>query len=101
MNVKTSLEMSKDISKPEQLITEHIDIWTSSILAKSTSGRGSSKKYELYGISKLRELILELAVRGKLVPQDANDESASVFLEKIAVERDNLIEKGEDRKSVV
>lgn len=101
MNVKTSLEMSKEIKKPEQLITEHIDIWTSSILAKSTNGRGSSKKYELYGISKLRELILELAVRGKLVPQDANDESASVFLEKIAVERDNLIEKGEIKKTKV
>ncbi|MEH6768155.1 restriction endonuclease subunit S [Psychrobacter sp.] len=75
--------MSKDISKPEQLITEHIDIWTSAVLAKSTSGRGSSKKYELYGITKLRELILELAVRGKLVPQDADDEPASVLLEKI------------------
>ena len=91
MNVKTSLEMSKDISQPEQLITEHIDIWTSAILAKSTSGRGSSKKYELYGISKLRELILELAVRGKLVPQDANDESVSVLLERIAAEKAQLI----------
>lgn len=101
MNLKTSLEMGKDISKPEQLITEHIDIWTSAILAKSTSGRGSIKKYELYGISKLRELILELAVRGKLVPQDANDEPASIFLEKIAVERDNLIEKGEIKKTKV
>ena len=99
MNVKTSLEMSKDISKPEQLITEHIDIWTSSILTKSTSGRGNSKKYELYGISKLRELILELAVRGKLVPQDTNDEPASVLLEKIAIEKAELIKKGEIRKS--
>ncbi len=98
MNVKTSLEMSKDISKPEQLITEHIDIWTSAILAKSTSGRGSSKKYELYGISKLRELILELAVRGKLVPQDANDEPASVLLEKMANEKKLLIQTGQIRK---
>jgi type I restriction enzyme S subunit len=93
MNVKTSLEMSKDISKPEQLITEHIDIWTSAILAKSSSGRGSSKKYELYGIRKLRELILELAVRGKLVPQDTNDEPASILLEKIAAEKAQLIKE--------
>ena len=99
MNVKTSLEMSKDIHKPEQLITEHIDIWTNSILAKSTSGRGSSKKYELYGITKLRELILELAVRGKLVPQDANDEPASVLLEKIAAEKAHLIENGKVKKN--
>lgn len=99
MNVKTSLEMSKDINKPEQLITEHIDIWTSSILAKSTSGRGNSKKYELYGISKLRELILELAVRGKLVPQDANDEPASGLLEKIAAEKTKLLEDGGIKKA--
>ena len=82
------------MSRPKQLITEHIDIWTSAILAKSTSGRGSSKKYELYGITKLRELILDLAVHGKLVPQDANDEPASVLLEKIAVERAQLLEDG-------
>ena len=94
-----SVEMSKDISKPEQLITEHIDIWTSAILAKSTSGRGSSKKYELYGITKLRELILELAVRGKLVPQDANDEPASVLLEKIAAEKAELIKDKKIKKN--
>lgn len=99
MTVKTNLEMSKDISKPEQLITEHIDIWTSAILAKSTSGRGSSKKYELYGIKKLRKLILELAIRGKLVPQDANDEPASVLLEKIAIERAQLIKEGKIREA--
>ena len=80
------------MSQPEQLITEHIDIWTSSILAKSTVGRGSSKKYELYGIKKLRELILELAVRGKLVAQDDNAEPASIFLEKMEIIKQGLIE---------
>lgn len=80
------------------LITDHIDIWTSSILAKSTSGRGSSKKYELYGITKLRELILELAVRGKLVPQDPNDEPASVLLEKIATEKAELLKEGKTKR---
>jgi len=99
MTVKTSLEMSKDTSKPEQLITEHIDIWTSAILAKSSSGRGSSKKYELYGISKLRELILELAVRGKLVSQDDNDEPASVLLEKIAVEKAQLVKDKKNKET--
>lgn len=86
------------MSKVEQLITEHIDIWTSAILAKSTAGRGSNKKYELYGIKKLRELILELAVRGKLVPQDPNDEPASVLLERVAAEKERLIEEGEIKK---
>ncbi|MBF4433420.1 restriction endonuclease subunit S [Vibrio anguillarum] len=72
-------------------IVDHIDIWTSSVQAKSASGRGSSKKRELYGIKKLRELILELAVRGKLVPQDPNDEPASVLLERIAAEKAQLV----------
>lgn len=89
------------MSKSEQLITEHIDIWTSAILAKSTVGRGSSKKYELYGIKKLRELILELAVRGKLVSQDANDEPAEHLLEKIATGKARLIEKKKIKKSKI
>ncbi|HDY7820488.1 TPA: restriction endonuclease subunit S [Vibrio vulnificus] len=82
----------------EKLITDHIDIWTSAIQAKSASGRGSSKKRELYGIKKLRELILELAVRGKLVPQDPNDELASVLLERIAVEKAQLVKEGKIKK---
>jgi len=73
------------------LITDHIDLWTSTIKAKKTQGRGSSKKRELYGIKKLRELILELAVRGKLVPQDPSDEPASVLLKRIDAEKVQLI----------
>lgn len=86
------------MSKVEQLITEHIDIWTSAILAKSTAGRGSNKKYELYGIKKLRELILDLAVRGKLVPQDPDDEPAAVLLEQIAAEKAQLIKDKKIKK---
>ncbi|HFG1878561.1 TPA: restriction endonuclease subunit S, partial [Vibrio cholerae] len=83
----------------ENLITEHIDVWTSAVKTRSTSGRGSSKKLELYGVKKLRELILELAVRGKLVPQDPNDEPASVLLDRIAEEKKKLIENKKLRKS--
>ena len=42
------------------------------------------------GIKKLRELILELAVRGKLVPQDPNDEPASELLKRITEEKAQL-----------
>lgn len=58
------------------LITEHIDIWTAAQTPKFNGGRGRGKNsngQSLHGIKKLRELILELAVRGKLVPQDPND----------------------------
>lgn len=87
------------MSRAQTLITENIATWTGAIQARSTSGRGSSNKYELYGIKKLRELILELAVRGKLVPQDPNDEPASVLLERIAAEKAELIKQGKIKKS--
>ncbi|MFN5240428.1 MAG: restriction endonuclease subunit S [Aphanizomenon sp.] len=45
------------------------------------------------GVQKLRELILDLAVRGKLVPQDANDEPAAVLLERIKKEKERLVSK--------
>ncbi|EJM7149979.1 restriction endonuclease subunit S [Vibrio parahaemolyticus] len=82
----------------DNLITEHIDIWTSAVKTKSASGRGSSKKLELYGVKKLRELILELAVRGKLVPQDPNDEPASLLLERITAEKARLVKEQKIKK---
>ncbi|WP_019340360.1 restriction endonuclease subunit S [Stutzerimonas stutzeri] len=50
------------------------------------------------GIKKLRELILELAVRGKLVPQDPNDEPASELLKRIAQEKARLVVDGSTKK---
>ena len=50
------------------------------------------------GIKKLRELILELAVRGKLVPQDPNDEPASELLKRIAEEKTRLMAEGKIKK---
>lgn len=83
----------------EQLIVKHLDLWTSAQTAKSTAGRGSNNKIELTGIKKLRELILELAVRGKLVPQDPNDEPASKLLKRIQIEKETLIKSKVIRKT--
>ena len=94
-------ESKKTSTNTEQLITEHLDIWTTAIEQKSSSGRGSSKKFSLHGIKKLRELILELAVRGKLVPQDPNDEPASVLLERIAAEKAQLVKDKKIKKPKV
>lgn len=82
----------------EKLITDHIDIWSSALQTRSTAGRGSTGKIDLYGIKKLRELILELAVRGKLVPQDPNDEPASELLKRIAAEKAVLVKQGTIKK---
>ena len=43
---------------------------------------------------KLRQKILDLAIHGKLVPQDPNDEPASVLLERIRAEKEKLIKEG-------
>ena len=47
---------------------------------------------------KLRQKILDLAIRGKLVPQDPNDEPASVLLERIKSEKERLIKEGKFKK---
>ena len=48
---------------------------------------------------KLRQKILDLAIHGKLVPQDSNDEPASVFLERIRAEKERLISEGKIKRS--
>ncbi|MFM2006821.1 MAG: hypothetical protein RLZZ09_2476 [Pseudomonadota bacterium] len=50
------------------------------------------------GVKRLRELILELAVRGKLVPQDPNDEPASELLKRIQAEKARLVAEGKIKK---
>ena len=46
----------------------------------------------------LRKSILQLAIQGKLVPQDSNDEPASVLLERIRAEKQRLIKEGKVKK---
>ncbi|MEM9280255.1 MAG: restriction endonuclease subunit S [Verrucomicrobiota bacterium] len=82
----------------EKLITENLEVWASAVKAKSSAGRGSNNKRELYGMDRLRELILELAIRGLLTPQDPNDESAVKIREEIEVERARLVEDGTIKK---
>lgn len=82
----------------EKLIVDHIDTWTTALQTRSTAGRGSSGKIDLYGIKKMRELILELAVRGKLVPQDPNDEPASVLLRGMKKQQEDLIKEKKIKK---
>jgi len=85
----------------KSLITEQIHLWTTAQTPK-TSGRGNrADNQQLLGIQKLRELILELAVRGKLVPQDPTDEPASVLLKKIEAEKKRLIKEGKIKKQEV
>lgn len=82
-----------------KLLTEHMAIWTAAdIEKKSGRGRASGNSGSVYGVKKLRELVLELAVRGKLVPQDPNDEPASELLNRIQAEKAKLISEGKLKK---
>jgi type I restriction enzyme, S subunit len=84
----------------QQLLTDHIDVWTAADTGKKSGrGRVASNAGSVYGIKKLRQLILELAVRGKLVPQDANDEPASELLKRIQAEKAKLVLDGKIKKS--
>ncbi len=46
------------------------------------------------GVQKLRELILTLAMQGKLVPQDPDDQPASELLKAIELEKQQLVKEG-------
>ena len=49
-------------------------------------------------INLLKSKILDLAIRGKLVPQDPNDEPASILLERIRAEKEELIKQGKIKR---
>ena len=49
-------------------------------------------------VTAIKSKILDLAIRGKLVPQDPNDEPASVLLERIREEKEELIKQGKIKR---
>ena len=49
-------------------------------------------------IDNIKSKILDLAIRGKLVPQDPNDEPASVLLERIRAEKEELVKQGKIKR---
>ena len=81
------------------LLLQSMDVWTSTDTAKKSGrGRAAAGAGSVYGIKKLRELILELAVRGKLVEQDPSDEPAAELLKRIQEERVRLVALSEIKK---
>ncbi|AWN15326.1 restriction endonuclease subunit S [Salinisphaera sp. LB1] len=83
----------------ELLITEHLDLWTRVVKSKSAGGRARNGEVETTGIKKLRELILELAVRGKLVAQHDSDEPAQTLLKRITEKKARLQADGQIKKT--
>ena len=81
-------------SYAEQLrIAEHIDTYIQLI------GEINNQQKDIDDLIKtVKSRILDLAIRGKLVPQDPNDEPASVLLERIKAEKEELIKQGKIKR---
>jgi type I restriction enzyme S subunit len=75
-------------------VIDHLDLWTGAVTKKSSSGRGSSGKIELTGIKRLRELILELALSGRLTEPEPDEEPAHRLLSRIEAEKSRLAAQG-------
>jgi type I restriction enzyme S subunit len=89
--VAASLQGLRQPVEEEETFREHAH-FTFNNLPRITTRAGH--------INQLRQTILNLAVRGKLVPQDPSDEPASELLRRIAVERRGLTKGGKAKKEV-
>ena len=77
----------------QKLIACHVD----NVLTRIKLLDSSQDELKNY-ITILKSKILDLAIRGKLVPQDPNDEPASVLLERIKAEKEELIKQGKIKR---
>ena len=94
-----SIEALRDVLLPVPPENEQKRIETtirevSSLIEKIESDKEIIKS----NIDKAKSKILDLAIRGKLVPQDPNDEPASVLLERIRAEKEELIKQGKIKR---
>ena len=93
----------RELLVPVAPYKEQMQIYTQAQAALHIVDSISSDKEDLLSIIETtKSKILDLAIRGKLVPQDPNDEPASVLLERIRAEKEELIKQGKikrDKKS--
>ncbi len=84
-----------------EAIVNSFDIWTDAQGIKSKTRIRSVDNISLKGIASLRELILNLAVRGKLIPIQPKDEPAILLLKKIEKEKETLLKAGKIKKQTI
>lgn len=83
----------------EKLLIDNIDLWSSADSIKSLGrGRVSAASINCYGVEKLRDVILQLAVRGRLLEQRATDIPASHLLKEAETYASGLASRGINRK---
>ena len=87
------------MSQLNELIIKNINIWTEAKLKKKTKrGRAKLQDNKHYGVTKLRNLIIDLAIKGKILDQNFKEESASKLIKKIQIEKNELSIKGKLKK---
>ena len=83
------------MQKSNQLISKYFSIWTTAENTKRSSrGRKSPNNQNVYGVQKLKELILELAISGKITPKNNIEIEKNSILEDIGKENKDLNKKG-------
>jgi type I restriction enzyme S subunit len=98
-NVTLPMKEIAQIEIPVPPIEAQIDfVEQYSTLEEKSNYLGVELKHQLDLVKQLRQAILREAMQGKLVPQDPNDEPASVLLEKIKAEKERLIKKKKIKK---
>ena len=94
-----SIEAIRDVYLPVPPANEQLRMWSSLSNALAMIERIENTELDITNLIKsTKSKILDLAIRGKLVPQDPNDEPASVLLERIRAEKEGLIKQGKIKR---
>jgi type I restriction enzyme S subunit len=93
-NVTLPIKEIAKVEIPIPPIEAQIDfVQQYSVLEEKSNDLGEEIEHQLEMVKKLRHAFLREAMQGRLVPQDINDEPASVLLEKIKAEKERLIKE--------
>ena len=94
-----SIEAIRDVYLPIPPANEQLRMWSALSNALAMIERIENTELDITNLIKsTKSKILDLAIRGKLVPQDPNDEPASVLLERIRAEKEELIKQGKIKR---
>ena len=94
-----SIEAIRDVYLPVPPAKEQLRMWEALSNALAMIERIENTELDITNLIKsTKSKILDLAIRGQLVPQDPNDEPASVLLERIRAEKEELIKQGKIKR---
>ena len=94
-----SIEAIRDVYIPIPPVNEQLRMWDALSVALAMIEHIEKAELDITDlINATKSKILDLAIRGQLVPQDPSDEPASVLLERIRAEKEELIRQGKIKR---